>query len=164
MQHSITDPAEEWRAVPGYDGRYEVSSWARVRRRSDGRHLSRSVLRSGGYPAVSLNRQKIAVHLIVGPVFLGDPDPSIPGRPVIRHLNGDPTDCRPENLAWGSESENARDRVAHGRDAYARRDQCSNGHRYTPENTYRRPSKPNVRRCRTCDRAYRQARALAGVA
>jgi hypothetical protein len=89
---------------------------------------------------------------------------AVPGRPVIRHLNGDPTDCRPENLTWGSESENARDRVAHSRDAYARCGRCLNGHRYTPENTYRRPSKPNVRRCQTCDRAYRQARTLAGVA
>lgn len=164
MHRSSTATPEEWRPVPGYDDRYEVSSWARVRRRADGRHLRRSILRSGGYPAVSLNRRKIAVHLVVAPAFLGPAPDGIPGRPVLRHLDGNPLNCEPDNLAWGSESENARDRVRHGRDAYARRDECANGHAFTAENTYRRPSVPTVRRCRTCARDQRRARVLAGAA
>jgi hypothetical protein len=32
----------------------------------------------------------------------------------------------------------------------ARKDQCLNGHPFTPENTYRPPGRPNARHCRAC--------------
>lgn len=35
-----------------------------------------------------------------------------------------------------------------------KRTHCPKGHEYTPENTYRQPSKPNTRKCRTCAREY----------
>lgn len=31
---------------------------------------------------------------------------------------------------------------------------CSNGHEFTPENTYVRPSRPNARNCRSCKRVF----------
>jgi hypothetical protein len=33
----------------------------------------------------------------------------------VRHLDGDPKNNRPENLAWGTQEENWMDRRAHGR-------------------------------------------------
>jgi hypothetical protein len=40
----------------------------------------------------------------------------------------------------------------------ARKSECPQGHPYTPENTYRSPSKPNGRRCRACAREREQRR------
>jgi len=34
------------------------------------------------------------------------------------------------------------------------RTHCPKGHEYTPENTYRQPSKPNTRKCKICAREY----------
>lgn len=34
----------------------------------------------------------------------------------VRHLNGNPKDNNSNNLSWGTRSENAKDRVAHGTD------------------------------------------------
>jgi hypothetical protein len=73
---------------------------------------------ANGYPSVRLtigdNRKHIAVHRLVADAFL-------PPRPVgatqIRHLDGDPTNNRADNLAWGDAASNAADRSAHGRAA-----------------------------------------------
>lgn len=57
--------------------------------------------------------KNIIVHRHVCAAFHG-PKPS-PAHQV-RHLNGDKYDNRPENLAWGTATENAADRAAHGRE------------------------------------------------
>lgn len=61
------------------------------------------------------NRVKLfKVHTYVCEAFHG-PRPS-PDH-VVRHLNGNNTDNRAENLAWGTKTENQADRVLHGTDA-----------------------------------------------
>ena len=69
-----------------------------------------------GYSTVSLchNNQKVtkAVHRLVCMAFHGMP-PSAAHQ--VRHLNGNRTDNRPCNLAWGTQKENWTDRKAHGR-------------------------------------------------
>jgi hypothetical protein len=39
----------------------------------------------------------------------------------VRHLNGDPGDDHPSNLAWGTPTENAADTVTHGRTTRGRK-------------------------------------------
>lgn len=73
---------EEWRAVVGYEGAYEVSSLGRVRsldryladgRRRHGRPKSLAIHQ--GYPAVTLfkNREPktIKIHALVAAAFIG---------------------------------------------------------------------------------------------
>lgn len=56
--------------------------------------------------------RKLFVHRAVLIAFVGlPPSPGHEGR----HLDGDPSNNRLENLAWGLRIENAADRVAHGR-------------------------------------------------
>lgn len=52
------------------------------------------------------------VHRLVAEVFLPAP---AEGQDVVRHLNGDLLDNRPDNLAWGTQAENMEDMIRHGR-------------------------------------------------
>lgn len=66
-----------------------------------------------GYAACTLtdaNGKQVVrpVHRLVLLAWLGAPPP---GRTQARHLDGIRTNNRPENLAWGSASENASDRT-----------------------------------------------------
>jgi hypothetical protein len=91
----------------------------------------------------------VKVHRAVALAFHGPPPES---QPIVRHLNGDPSDNRPENLAWGTQSENMRDAVEHGTDPRATKTHCLRDHLLDEENTYRwtRPNGRVMRRCRKC--------------
>lgn len=51
-----------------------------------------------------------SVHRIICAAFHGE----CPDGMEVRHLDGDPLNNRPDNLAWGTRTENAADRVRHG--------------------------------------------------
>lgn len=68
-----------------------------------------------GYLSISMCHQnrKVTkhVHRLVCSAFHGPP-PSKSS--VTRHMNGDPSDNTPDNLAWGNQTENWKDRRVHG--------------------------------------------------
>lgn len=101
---------EEWRPIPGHDG-YEASSLGRVR-------SPRRVLKPWGsnnkigHLKVGLDGGKrMWVHRAVLLAFVGPCPPGL----EVRHLNGEPTDNRVENLRYGTHAENMQDMAAHGR-------------------------------------------------
>lgn len=108
--------AERWRAVPGWADLYEVSDQGRVRSlQRGGPRLLRPQGRRG-YLRVALTsrprgkpRRWRPVHQLVLEAFHG---PRPLGQ-VARHLNGDRTDNRADNLAWGFPADNVADRVLH---------------------------------------------------
>lgn len=104
------DVPEEWKAVVGYEGWYEVSSLGRVRRTKSyystrvGRIL-KTQMRSG-YPSVSLGRGKpkhATTHSLVMQAFCGP----YPAGLEVNHRDGNPTNNALSNLEWASKSENA---------------------------------------------------------
>jgi hypothetical protein len=142
---------ESWLAVVGYEGLYEVSDAGRVR--SLPRNGTRGTILSPdvhpfGYPCVRLSRnnrkKRFAVHKLAATAYLGTRAES----QECRHLNGNPADNRPENLAWGTSAENSQDAIAHGR-TNSRRTHCPQGHPYDAENTY---SYDGRRYCRACNK------------
>lgn len=149
------DVTEQWLPVPGFEGRYDVSdlgrvrSWVRWLREPDAalpRILSPG-LSSAGYPQVVLSKPRVTrtVRDLVACAFHG----SRPDGMEVRHLNGDSTDARACNLAYGTSSENNHDIVRHGRNPQAAKTHCDRGHEFTPENTYREPGRA-ARKCRKC--------------
>lgn len=118
---------EIWKPVNGYEGAYEVSSLGRVRSlprtilrgrsplRISGRFLKPCV-NGKGYHVFTLSMEgktrTIDAHRLVAEAFLGP----IPEGQYTRHLNGDRTDCRVSNLAYGTPVQNQADRLIHGTD------------------------------------------------
>ena len=106
---------ENWRDVPGFEGRYMVSDQGRVRSLLSGKMLALAPDR-GGYLLVCLvtspGKHKTAkVHHLVLSAFVG---PKPPGH-IARHRDGVRTRNVLSNLAWGTAQENADDRRAHGK-------------------------------------------------
>lgn len=151
----MTTAAERWVRVDGFE-RYEVSDQGRVRSwipwrntplprliyiGSKGRKEHRMViLRDGGG-----KRTQRLVHRLVLAAFVGP----CPEGMEVRHVDGNPRNNHVGNLAYGTHSENERDKVRHGTHNNASKTHCPRSHPYSPENTYR---DSKGRRCRTCAR------------
>lgn len=103
---------EEWRAVPGYEGLYEVSNMGRVRsldrivrasgvskRRAFGRVL-RPYVNKLKYQFVALSKEgkskSLLVHRIVASVFIPNPN----GYNIINHKDENPSNNCVDNLEW----------------------------------------------------------------
>jgi hypothetical protein len=163
----MPEQAEAWQPIPGFPG-YEASNHGQVRsldrivvmtngrrRRQYGR-IRKPWTHPNGYLIIAglPNARSRPVHVLVCLAFHGPkPEPDM----VVRHLNGVSTDNRPENLAWGTHSENNFDLVRHGTHWKAAQTQCKWGHEFNEENTYFRPE--GGRRCRTCKRLRQRKRA-----
>ena len=131
-QHSTESPIPVWKAIDGYEGIYEISSFGGVRsldrfilqlsplghvvRRSYPGSTLKAVADNHGYIRVSLAKpgQKAEtkrVHHLVAMVFIG---PRPEGYSVC-HIDGDKTNNTLLNLRYGTQSENEADKLAHGR-------------------------------------------------
>lgn len=114
---------ESWKEVPGFEGRYEVSSIGRIRSLprvlNNGRGCPGGVLRAtqrgGRYFYVMLGkdgtRHYFAVHHLVLMAFVGPRSEGMEGC----HFNGDSGDNSIENLRWDTSKGNHKDRIRHGR-------------------------------------------------
>jgi hypothetical protein len=161
---------ENWLPVPGWEGFYEVSDQGRVRgvaRSVPGRpgvlinkreRLLTPNLDCDGYPRVWLcrngGRLERRIHVLVALAFVG---PRPDGFEVC-HADGDKTRNTPDNLRWGTRSENTYDKVRHGAHPQARKTHCPQGHPYDETNTYL--IRTGGRACRTCTKQRKRARRL----
>lgn len=117
--------AEEWRAIPGWEGYYEASDQGKVRSldrtiqtRTSSRFLRGKVLRprrhKNGYLFVVLCRDCVpatcTIHGLVLSAFVGER----PAGLETRHLDGDQLNNNISNLCYGTAQENGYDRVRHG--------------------------------------------------
>lgn len=99
---------EEWRPVPGYEGRYEVSNEGRVRSflfSRDGKLMKLAICNTG-YFRVRLQFKKTAsfVHRLVAQAFIPNPAQL----PCVNHIDGNPLNNAVTNLEWITYSDNMR--------------------------------------------------------
>lgn len=92
-------------AVNGRGDRYKYLAPRRLSVWHDPRGYEHVALRCTG------SKKRYTVHALVAEAFHGPR----PAGMALRHLNGDPGDNRPENLAYGTQAENLDDRDRHGR-------------------------------------------------
>ena len=150
--------AEEWRSVPGYEGRYEVSNLGEVRSYATGRlRVVVAPVAKNGYRYAFLTqdgkRVGRTVHQLVCLAFHGPR----PDGMQVRHLDGNKLNNHLDNLLYGTPSENSYDTVRQGAHYEARRSACAAGHPYPPEP---RRDRRGGRVCTVCNRlrnvAYEQ--------
>jgi hypothetical protein len=157
---------EQWRAVVGYEGFYEVSDHGRVRslprisntRYGRTRRLSGRILRPGinprtGRRLVALYRDSVArthhVYPLVLEAFVGLRPPGM----EACHNDGDHTNDRLSNLRWDTSSGNSHDSVAHGTHNNARKTHCLRGHRLAEPNLVPSILARGRRDCLACHKA-----------
>lgn len=109
----------QWRPVPGFENHYSISERGDVvrvapgPRTKPGRVLRPAVGRNG-YLTTRLFVQGTGstrlIHRLVATVFHGPPPA---GKPMVRHLDGDPRNNHFSNLRWGDAVENAQDKRFH---------------------------------------------------
>lgn len=151
---------ELWRSIPGQNPRYEVSDLGKVRslKPSGIKILKQCLDGDRPYLIVGLSNKSIVkqlkVHRLVLFAFVGLPEIGQEGR----HLNGNSTDNRLENLCWGTHSENMLDKVRHGTHHHAIKTHCVAGHPYSGQNLYL--ERDGSRKCRTCHNKQRRKRPM----
>lgn len=171
MSHDTSNPKEQWRDIPGYEGYYQVSDHGRVR------SLDRMILGSGlsfqYRPGMMIILQKVQhtdhlkvrlhrnghkedhhVHRLV----LGTFDRPRRDGEVCRHLDGNAANNHISNLTWGTPSENNYDQVRHGTHPFAFRTHCPRGHELREPNLRPSALKKGGRTCLACDRGMSYAR------
>lgn len=109
----VMQEAEIWKPVVGYEARYEVSNFGRVRvsgpdslGRTTFIGLIRKQAKTNGYCSVTLGQDGFLsnrhVHILVARAFLGLP----PAGMEVNHINGDRADPPLSNLEYVTESRN----------------------------------------------------------
>lgn len=153
---------ENWKSAVGFEGVYSVSNLGRVRRdrglTSNGKQWSGGILKprynQDGYAKYTFylggKPHYVLGHRLVCEAFHG---PAPEGKPFALHRNDIPNDNRPENLYWGSLSDNQADILLNGNNHGRNKTHCVHGHEYTDENTYWNP-KTGSRSCKTCRYKY----------
>ena len=113
---------EIWKDIPGYEGRYQASTFGRIRSLdrcvvnvNGGKRLMRGrVLRPAASPASGSDHLRVVlghgqpgstVHSLVALTFLGPR----PEGMEVRHLDGNAQNNHVDNLAYGSRRENVLD-------------------------------------------------------
>lgn len=104
---------EEWKVLPGYNGKYEISNLGRLRSYT---YLKGDMNRRDKYFICGLvcedgKRRGVAIHRLVAMVFVPNPD----NKPHVNHKDFDRRNNRSDNLEWVTPSENILHSVRAGR-------------------------------------------------
>lgn len=150
----------EWRPVPEFP-KFWVSS-AGVVIGPSGRVRKPVVANKHGHQGIVLydggKHYHRYIHRMVMEAFVGPR----PDGMEVRHLNGDPSDNRLDNLVYGTHAENMQDAIAHGTHYSHGRTvtACPQGHAYDEDNTcwMSRPNGKKQRACRACRREQNKRR------
>lgn len=102
----------EWRDVPGYPG-YQATRTGQIRgpRKPVMRPMA---MTTGHLYVITGDRRKLWVHHAVLLAYVGPR----PDGQECRHLDGNPRHNHLGNLAWGTRTENMRDKQLHGTERY----------------------------------------------
>lgn len=99
---------ENWKPVKDYEGLYEVSNFGDVRTLDERHYLKLKTQKKNkdGHMRVWLSKESkksaFFVHRIVATAFIPNPE----NKPVVNHIDGNPSNNHVDNLEWATRSEN----------------------------------------------------------
>ena len=100
---------EIWKDINGFEGKYQVSTWGRIRN-AKGKVL-KPYKNHKGYLKVALCKDgenyKRRVNRLVAESFIPNPD----NKPQVDHLDGNKENNSISNLRWVTNSENQQNRI-----------------------------------------------------
>lgn len=104
--------------VKGYDN-YIITRDGRVINTSTNKELK--VCKTARYYNLQLSKggkaRTFSLHRLIAEAYIPNPN----NYPAVRHLNDDRTDNRVENLAWGTVSDNMKDKFTNGYKMHSRK-------------------------------------------
>ena len=111
---------EQWKDIPGFEGRYQISSLGRVKSlpRKVNNHTGELMVKEKilkqrhdfkGYLRIDLKdnngkHKYLGVHRLVAETFISNPE----GKPQVNHIDGIKDHNEVSNLEWVTNGENAR--------------------------------------------------------
>lgn len=99
---------EVWKDIDGFDGKYQVSSWGRVRSANG---ILKPYKNKKGYLKVGLAKNgksnKKRVNRLVAIAFIPNPN----DYPVVDHIDGNKENNSVSNLRWVTDEENRKHAV-----------------------------------------------------
>lgn len=105
---------EDWKDIVGYEGRYQISNFGRVKSLNSGRMIYLE-LNPQGYQVVMLHksgtRRKHPVHRLVAEAFIANPN----HYRVVHHKDSNRSNNLVGNLEWCTQSMNVKYAYASGR-------------------------------------------------
>ena len=120
-------PAEEWKAIPGFEGYYEASTLGNIRSvnriincpwgevyPAAGKPKAKCKDRDGYYHVCLSKEGKRCyptVHRLIAKTFISNPD----NKPCVDHIDGDKLNNIAENLRWCTVAENNRNPITRKR-------------------------------------------------
>lgn len=111
---------EIWVPVLGYEGRYEVSNLGRIKSfyHCDKKLITPKIkaiqTNPNGYKTITLSVNRRVKGFMVSRLVLAAFDKPMPSTIDCRHLDGDKSNNKLNNLKWGTRKENEADKLLHG--------------------------------------------------
>jgi hypothetical protein len=139
---------EIWKQVPGYKGKYEVSSFGRMK---GPRGVNDGVCGSNGYMQTTINDKTRNIHVVVCESFIGPR----PEGSHICHNDGNKKNNNLQNLRYGTPKENWSDFRLHNKKTSHNisKETCKRGHPLIGKNLRKHSLKLGWRVCVSCDKA-----------
>ncbi|EGT3613198.1 hypothetical protein E5N06_07555 [Clostridium perfringens] len=106
---------EEWRAVKGFEGIYEISNLGRLKsfKKYKNGYILSNKNSKGGYLSVILRDKdkKVCtrIHRLVAETFISNPK----NYPVVNHIDGNKQNNKVENLEWCTIQHNVKHAIRH---------------------------------------------------